>query len=252
MKPTITLITPTADQPTGIALLEKYMAAQTVPFDQWIVSDDGAEKATLNMNQQHLKWPRTFEQGQSLASNIIRALGHANGTRMGRGGDIILIIEHDDFYASNHIEVQVENLSNALATGCTTQRYYNVQHRCWREMKNVGTSLCNTAFRKALISTMASAAQRAFDRRAIGLDRMFWDVVMRKGFNLSGSPCMRAHSLHSVHTVVGIKGLPGRAGLGIGHRPQLRPGAWTQDRDGTQLREWTGAAAANYLELPQP
>lgn len=45
----VTVITPTADQPTGIALLERYMARQTVKPDAWIVADDGNTPASLTM-----------------------------------------------------------------------------------------------------------------------------------------------------------------------------------------------------------
>ena len=50
----ITVITPTADQPIGMRLLEKYMARQTVQPDEWIVADDGEVPARLALGQKHI------------------------------------------------------------------------------------------------------------------------------------------------------------------------------------------------------
>lgn len=223
----ITLITPTCDQPTGIALCEQYMARQTMGFDQWIVADDGIEPATLTMGQTHIARSREHEGGRSLAGNIMAALPNVTG-------DIVLIIEHDDWYAPDHIATCVEQLRNAKAAGSQWQRYYNVRHRCWILMRNIGSALCNTAFRRELIPAMNEAAKHAFLAGKYGVDRMFWDSIPAHDKNI-----------HGIDTVVGVKGLPGRAGLGLGHRPD-KTRAWTYD-DGEKLREWIGDDARIYL-----
>jgi hypothetical protein len=43
--------------------------------------------------------------------------------------------------------------------------------------------------------------------------------------------------------MIGIKGMPGRAGIGIGHRPR---GSWPKDRDLAVLRRWIGDDAEAY------
>ena len=225
----ISVITPTADQPMGIELLEKYMARQTVQPDEWIVSDDGISHARLTMGQKHIARPRTHDKGQSLAQNIIKGLEVVTG-------NIVLIMEHDDYYAPNHIEVCVNALEKAEAAGSKTQRYYNVEHRCWLVMANVGSSLCNTAFHAKHIPMMHTAARVAFSSNLYSLDRIFWDSM---------TPRYKVN-LHDINTVVGIKGLPGRVGLGLGHRPdKTRP--WKYDKDLSKLREWIGDDADNYL-----
>lgn len=227
----ITLITPTADQPMGLALLERYMARQSVKWDQWIVSDDGEIPATLNQGQEHIVRPRKEEGARSLADNLLAAIPRVTG-------DAVLIIEHDDWYAPEHIENSIKALEQAALTGSKWQRYYNVSARAWICMRNVGSALCNTAMRSSLLPELERSARLARRTDGIGVDRLLWEANMHHGY-VDGST-----------TVVGIKGLPGRRGLGLGHRPHGRPG-WHSDFHGEQLREWIGDDADAYLELPR-
>lgn len=218
----VTLITPTADQPMGIFLCERYMARQTAKFHQWIVADDGEIPATLTMGQQHLVRRREHDGGRSLAGNILAALPHVKG-------DVVVIIEHDDYYAANHLHVCIDRLKSAEATGSRWQRYYNIEHRSHRLMRNIGSALCNTSFRVSLLRQFEAAAHAAFRKGEIGLDRLFWDSI--------------EGDVHDINTVVGIKGLPGRRGLGLGHRPG---NGWTADPDMKVLQEWIGSDVENY------
>ena len=222
----ISVITPTADQPKGMALAEKYMARQTVQPHEWIVADDGIEPAVLTMGQTHLVRPREHEGGKSLAQNVLAALEHVTG-------DVVVIWEHDDWYHPEHLEVCRIRLEYAGATGSITQRYYNVEHRAYIVMRNIGSALCNTAFHADLIDHMRKACRTAFDKNSIGVDRHFWDSLPTD-----------EKDVHAINTVVGIKGLPGRKGLGMGHRPDHR---WRRDKDGATLIDWIGKDAENYL-----
>lgn len=220
----ISLITPTADQPLGMLLCERYMQRQTMRWDQWIVADDGLEHAHLALGQTHVRRVREHEGGRSLAGNMLAALELVDG-------DVVIVIEHDDWYAPDHIATCVEQLRRGDAVGSRWQRYYNVHGRCWRRMRNVGSALCNTAFRRSLVPQMRAAARSAFERKTYGVDRLFWDSIGGRGVT------------HDVDTVVGIKGLPGRPGLGMGHRPDSN---WTVDPDLRQLRAWIGDDAEIY------
>lgn len=220
----VSLITPTADQPLGMLLCERYMQRQTVRWDQWIVADDGLEPARLTQGQQHIRRAREHEGGRSLAGNLLAALDQVDG-------DVVLIIEHDDWYAPQHIATCIEQLRRGDAVGSRWQRYYNVQARSWRLMRNVGSALCNTALRRESLPILRAAALAAFQRGSYGVDRIFWDAIGRRGY------------VHDVDTVVGIKGLPGRAGLGMGHRPDSN---WTADPELRQLRAWIGNDVETY------
>lgn len=227
----VTVITPTADQPTGIALLERYMARQTVRPDAWIVADDGDVPATLTMGQTHIVRRRDAEGGASLAGNMLAALGRVSG-------DVVIMMEHDDWYSADHIETCLRELQGYAATGSIWQRYYNVDQRCWKVMRNIGSALCNTAFTAARIPAMRAACEQARVRGQIGVDRLFWESLPDDQKNITDT-C----------TVIGIKGLPGRKGLGLGHKPDLPLRGWTLDSHGAKAREWLGADAARYAEV---
>lgn len=214
---TISVITPTADQPRGMELLEVYVSRQTVQPREWIVVDDGTKHAELTLGQDHIKLPRVYEGGKSLANNLMTALAVAKG-------DAVIIMEHDDWYAPNHIEICARELEGFEATGCRIARYFNVAHKCWKIFPNHGSALCNTAFTKDAAAKMAHSARWAFDNGSISVDGRFWDSV-------------KLANCHEIQTVVGIKGMPGRKGLGIGHRPN---GTWNRDESFDKLREWIG------------
>lgn len=228
----ISVITPTADQPLGMALAEQYMARQTVQPHEWIVADDGVQHARLTMRQTHLRLPRRYDGGRSLASNILEALPEVTG-------DVILIWEHDDWYAPDHIETCLRTLKHHLAAGSLGQRYYNVPLRLYASLTNKGSALCNTALQSSAMDYLKAAALRVLDSGGIGVDRLFCDSLPTGAGNV-----------HHYNTVVGIKGLPGRKGLGIGHRPrQGFSRRWRRDPDFSLLQAWVGADAANYMEL---
>lgn len=227
----ITLLTPTCNRPFGIALAEKYVAAQTVRHSQWIVSDGGAVPAVLTLGQLHLHNPR--ESGaRNLAGNILDALPYVTG-------DAVVITEDDDAYLPRHLESCIQHLKDAKASGGGTLNYYNIQYRKWIKMRNRGSALCQTAFRSELIPLMQQAAQECWDRNSYGIDARFWQLA--KG------------NVHSDQTVIGIKGLPGTAGLGMGHRPKNDAKRhWTNDPGFKKLREWIGDAADHYVNAYQP
>ena len=229
--PTLTLITPTADQPTGIAFLETYIRRQTLwgaaPI-QWIVVDDGIVPADLTQGQTHLRRVREdrCHPTESFCRNLLAALPLVHG-------EYVYFIEHDDYYQPQHLEQLAGQLAQAEIAGDASQRYYNVARRIWRVYQNKGASLCQTAIRRSVLPQVASLLYECLAKRQYGLDRALWESVPAAQWSLEPSL-----------TVVGIKGLPGRVGLGIGHRPQQ---GWTYDPDGSRLRTWIGEDAASYL-----
>lgn len=235
MRPDVTVLTPTCDQPTGMAFCEAYLARQTFTGRvQWIVADDGLTPATLHREAVHLVRPRTAATGAaSLCGNLLAMLPHVVAP-------IVAIVEHDDWYAPTHLERIVEQLQHpgVLAAGDDRQRYYNVAARRWQIFLNRGASLCQTAFRAELLQPFEEVIRDTLRRNSYGVDAAFWQQVP-----------VSARSLERTLTVVGIKGLPGRPGLGIGHRPS-GPG-WTTDESGAVLRQWIGADADRYLALQE-
>src|SRR3990167_6985387 len=94
----LTLITPTADQPIGIVLCERYMRAQTWQDFRWIVVDDGEVPATLTMGQEHIRRPREPDcrDVESFCRNLLTAIPLVRTP-------YVAIIEHDDWYHPDHL-----------------------------------------------------------------------------------------------------------------------------------------------------
>lgn len=220
---TLSVITPTADRPEAWPLAERWMARQTVKPDQWIVADDGVEPAPLTMGQTHIRRVRKETGGASLAMNILAAIPHVTG-------DVVVIMEDDDYYRADHLETCLRHLELHKATGCVWLNYYNLKFRKWRRIRNSCAALCNTAFRRECLPLLAEAAEQALAEGIYHIDRLFWRRVGVDG-------------LHDDETVVGIKGLPGMQGIGIGHRPGA---GWRADDNGAKLREWIGEDAGHY------
>lgn len=199
------------------------MARQTVQPDQWIVADDGLVAAPLTMGQQHIRRERKEEGGASLAMNLLAAIPHVTG-------QLVIIMEDDDYYRPDHIAVCVEHLRSHRAAGCRWLNYYNVQMRAWRRIRNTCAALCNTSLRAECLPLLEASAREALAQRSYHIDGLFWRRVGNAG-------------LHDRQTVIGIKGLAGMPGIGVGHKPS--PG-WKQDPFGEKLREWVGDDARYY------
>lgn len=235
MKADVTLLTPTADQPTGFALCELYMAAQTTwdRVAQWIVADDGLEPARPTLGQRHLRRRRERDctGAQSLCRNLLRALPEVRT-------EYVVIVEHDDLIHPRHLETLLGHLrdSGSWIAGDDLQRYYHVGLRQWRTFDNWGASLAQTGFRREVLPALQRALEECLVAGWRGVDAKFWSFVPQQHWRT-----------YRAEQVVGIKGLPGAPGIGIGHRPAESGYEWHQDPRGLKLREWCGEAAENYF-----
>jgi hypothetical protein len=233
MSDKITLITCTGGRPEAFELCQKYMEAQTVQPDQWIVVHDMITKAQakeLQASYPQLELyagPRTWKPGLNTQRfNMEEALKHVEG-------DIVLFIEDDDFYAPEYIETMVKLLQGeTLIAGLSNNKYYNLAIPGWKEMGNYRhSSLCTTAVRKALLPMV----QAAVDSGELYFDMHLWASALA-----SKTPMMlKANSTVSV----GIKGLPGKAGIGAGHRFS----GFAIDPNLLKLKEWLQEGAQTYM-----
>lgn len=232
----ISLLTPTADQPIGFAQCEVYMRRQTVwgqlPL-QWIVVDDGLTPILPTCGQTYIRRMRAPQESgaASLCRNLLAGLPAVEG-------DVLCVIEHDDWYSPRHVEQLLAQLADpqALIAGDAQQRYYNVARRLWRIYANRGSCLCQTGLKRKVLSHLTRAAQRCLAHDSYGVDATLWGSLPTETWRLDPSS-----------TVVGIKGLPGRAGLGVGHRPHGPE--WKPDPACKQLRAWVGSDAAFYADF---
>lgn len=229
----LTVITPTRNRPLAFELCERWMARQHLQPDQWIVMDSSDKPVTCHMNQTHVVTQPGSTGSEDLARKVQFALNMAQG-------DFVAFIEDDDWYAPEHLASLVEYLEHGyLAAGTTRQYYYNLKHRNWIWLKNIGSCLCSTGFERQMIPWMVNAAEQALTAGNYNVDRNFWHQVMN---SLQVRHCLYDHGHY-----VGMKGLPGSTGLGHGHRPDPR---WKSDPHWHKLHEWLGPDDAKlYIEM---
>jgi glycosyltransferase involved in cell wall biosynthesis len=221
----ISIITPTADRPLAFALCERWIARQSIPFDEWIVADGGHTPARCTMGQTHIVDQRP-PGAANFANNLLNGIAHAKG-------DVCLIIEDDDWLAPTHIESIVAALDRpyALIAGPDRQHYYHVGARVHRTMSNPRhASLCQTGIRRGAMPLIETIVKRCLADGKFSIDFELWLAI---------STAQQQRT--SADTCVGIKGLPGQAGLGIGHRPAGLQ--WKADPHLEQLRAWVGEDA---------
>jgi len=221
----VTLITTTGSRPEAFNFCEKYIQRQkflknTKENIQWIVIDD------------NIKQPTICTLGQEYYANPMQAEGKFNTQRPGLAfaltkvkGDNVFIIEDDDFYFENYIEVYNDFLKHAFLVGEGNALYYDVKSRLYKRMENYkGASLCQTAFRKTSIATI----EKAVHSGELYIDSYLWarkasiKSILFTGLDLS----------------VGIKGMPGRAGIGVGHKMSLEDPKVKSDKDLLQLPQF--------------
>ena len=239
--PAMTLITPTSDRPAGIALAKRWLRAQQlreVTEVQWLVCDDGRQKAelplaildgNLRVTVHHVQIPPAPSVPLSFRGNVAAGLCRARHPR-------IAFWEDDDWYPPDWLQFLLDRFAAGYELiGQAKARYYNVATRRYRQLINAAhASLCQSAV-SARIGKFLE--HRCRTRGGTFIDMDLWKQHPR---------CSRY--LHPHSTVVGIKGLPGKPGIGMGHR---LPTSERFDRDGSVLRRWIGDDADEYLEFYQ-
>lgn len=225
----LTLLTATGGRPVAWAICQRLMARQdyTGPV-RWVIVDDGPEPQPMNFQRdgwelQVIRRAPYWEPGQNTQSRNLLA-----GLEAIQDDERVVVIEDDDYYAEDWLTCVSEQLSRAELVGECSARYYNVQARKARQMKNTRhASLCSTAMRGKALKTF---------RNACLLSPKFIDLVLWKRHP--------SRHLFGGHRVVGIKGLPGREGIGVGHRDDFNG---TCDLDGALLEKWIGEDANLYV-----
>lgn len=223
----ITALTPTGDRPLAFALLQRWVSQQTRLPDQWLVVDDGATPLEPYVTMDYVRRERRPEDPPlTLIANLRAALPLIRG-------DMIVILEDDEYYAPGYVWAMERALSQHELVGIRCSKYYHLPTGKWANIGNhTHASLAQTAFRASFLP--------AFTKELRGdtyLDIRLWRAGASRGY-LFGDE--RA-SLY-----LGIKGLPGRPGIGQGHNPKMYRAS---DPHRTILRQYTGADARIYLDV---
>jgi glycosyltransferase involved in cell wall biosynthesis len=212
----ISIITPTGGRVIGFALCEEWMKRQTLQPDEWIVVDDFATSTKCTMGQKVIRRKPFWKPGQmTLQRNLLEALKVVTG-------DIILIIEDDDWYSPNYIENMVKKFEalsegkpisqSSLIIGEGHTIYYHVKnrtHKCYDNMNHA--SLFQTGFTKDLIPKIN-------DLLINNVNAKYFDYFLWRDTN----DCNKCIFLTKSPWSIGIKGLFGSRFAGtFGHLESL-------------------------------
>lgn len=202
----ITLITATGARPECFKLCEDYMRRQTelAHAIQWLVVDDAVPPAAITMGQEYIRGPKIWQPGYNTQRlNLDAAISKVRG-------DYVFVIEDDDWYAPNYLESMIALLQTYDVVGEAEATYYHIKHGCYKEMLNYKhASLCSTGFKRSVLPLF----EEAVNSGEIYIDITFWDLIR-------GRHVKHALLCGTTPNVVGLKGLPGRAGIGVGHKPE--------------------------------
>lgn len=227
---TITLITPTGGRPEAFSLCEKYMARQTVAFDQWIVIDDYPEATSCTMGQEIYRPEPLWAPGDmTLPRNVLLGL-------WGAKSDYVFIIEDDDWYAPNYLEKYLTWFAQGYdMVGEGYAKYYNVRNFRFMGHSNKNhASLCQTAFTRNAVKQAINVTERKLNEKFLDIE--LWGRARNARVCLTDKPLC-----------VGIKGMSGRPGAGYGHSDTIGQ----PDRQPfTKLVQWIGEEdTAPYREI---
>lgn len=223
----VSVITPTGGRPMAFELCELWMSRQTQQPDQWIVVDDFPIPTKCTMNQQVIRRTPFWKPDSmhTLQLNLIEALKIVTG-------DIILIMEDDDWYSPFYIENMVkkfltlnyEGLPYHLI-GAAIYPYFNINNFTYHIHNNIHhSSLSQVCFTKRFLPQLSVLLK--FFTNAHFFDLELWKYAK----------CHKTMFLTKTQWCVGIKGLPGRPGVMEEHR-KLLP---FSDPNFLQLEQWIG------------
>jgi hypothetical protein len=202
----IVAITVTGGRQLAWELCKKWMAAQTLKPEVWIIVDDCLPASPMDIDFVPIQviYPnKVWQPGDnSQAANLLAALQFVGED------DKILIIEDDDYYSPVYIERMIATLEHKDLVGELNALYYHVKDRTYKNCMNYShASLCSTALKGPAIQSLIRSCQSVPKFIDLDLWRRF------KG----------RKRLYSTRYSIGIKGLPGRPGIGMGHKMKGAP-----------------------------
>lgn len=228
---TITCITPTGDRPEAFELTRKWIESQTVKPDQWLVIDDGKTPLPKYL-QEGVEYVRRIpksNEGHTLTLNMKTALPYIKG-------DIILIIEDDDWYGPNYIATMEKYLQTYDLVGEGCARYYYLPDTKYERILNrEHASFCQTGFTRKILPI--------FEKCIAGnpyIDMRLWRTVTEnKYLMIDTEDKLKLHC--------SLKGMKGRKGIGTGHSPNFHK--YQTDIGLKYLTAWVGKENAQiYME----
>lgn len=171
-----------------------------------------------SMRQIQVKGPKVWTpEINTQRYNMDAALGYVTG-------DVIFIIEDDEYYAPEYLLSMINLLSSgAKLAGISTAKYYHLKAPGYKIIDNFRhASLCQTVMLKSMLPLLYQAVHSG---------EYYFDIHLWKNAQKIGIPCAL---ISNTDLSISTKGLPGRAGLGAGHEIVGYQG----DRGLTMLKTW--------------
>lgn len=225
----LTLLTATGCRNSAFSICQQLMMQQTYRGKvHWIIVDDGETPQDLTFLRENwtltIVRPEPFwkEGVNTQARNLIAGMTYVNKDAK------LLVIEDDDYYDPNYLQMVDGWLNKHDLVGECMSRYYNFATRKHRQLSNnQHASLSSTA--------MKADAIYAFERE-LKPQVKFIDINLWRNFN-------GAKQLYPTKMVVGVKGLAGRKGIGMGHSSEFNGQI---DAHHEVFKRWIGKQASLY------
>ena len=221
----ITIVTTTRNRAFCFSLLEKWMANQTMKWDQWIVVNDGTEEYAYTMGQQVVERDPSGDTLPSICENWRAAIPLIEG-------DKVIVAEDDDWLHPEYVAKMDRLLDDVDLAGVSHDVYYKLPTRRFVRMHNANhASLACTAFRASLLPDIDHIC-KAF--KNVFIDMILWTHIhtIEGTFKLIPQPREDGMMYH-----VGMKNMPGGKGLGLGHE---NPSNGSTDPNFVTLSKWIG------------
>ena len=174
---------------------------------RWVIVDDGEQAQDIRFNRKNwlveiIRPSHRWKEGANTQKKNLLA-----GLRIISDQEKLVIIEDDDYYASNYLSSVDNWLNEADLVGESCSIYYNIKTQKYRQLPNMfHSSLCSTAMKGSAIH---------FFRSVCTSNDIFLDVLLWKKYKGS-------KQLYRSNMVVGIKGMAGRNGIGMGHKKDFQ------------------------------
>lgn len=233
----ITAITTTKNRPLCFSLLERWVDAQTIKPDQWIVATSGDEGYSYNRNQEVVRRPPNDAPGwQDLLENWRCALPAIKGY-------FTVVLEDDDYYHPTYIERVVGLLADNEVAGVGMDLYYKLAIKKYQRMGNTShASLAATGLYCTMYDQFAKVIETCQQQQSPFLDMFLWaqaEPLFQARAKLIGNRAQDGKPLH-----IGFKMMPGAKGLGNGHFAE----GGGNDQNFAMLREWLPLTVARQYE----
>ena len=190
-EPKITLITPTGDRPEAFRLCEKWISQQTLKPFEWIVIDDGEVPTQITQGQNYIRRQGRKSSEHTLPDQMLEALKYVTG-------DFVIMIEDDDYYHPEYLQLMVQQLQTAELVGEVGARYYYLPTATFRHYtEHTHSSFCRTGFRKNVIPLLSEICKASNESLDINLWEQ-WTGTKQQQWKSTTIGC------------IGIKGMPGR------------------------------------------